>query len=134
MAQKGVRVTAPASTKTEPLPPEDLSAESLDEWERVVGLLRQRGVLDALDQAGLRDYITCWSRLLECEEDISTRGVLVIGERGIKIKNPACQIARVYRDSLLAWTKEFGFSVASRERLAMPREQARKTNKWDNVD
>jgi P27 family predicted phage terminase small subunit len=103
----------------EPRMPGDLSPDARKEWRRVTGLLRQRGVLDALDETALGDYITCWTRLRECEADIAARGVLVQGERGM-VKNPACQLARQYRDSLVTWCREFGLTPQARERVRMP--------------
>src|SRR5437763_1819200 len=102
----------------EPEMPKGLDADGRREWRRIIRLLRLRDVLDALDQVGLADYLVCWRRLRECEADIATRGVLVDGDRG-RVKNPAVQLARTYRDALLKWSREFGFTVASRTRLAM---------------
>jgi len=102
------------------MPPE-LSPEAEQEWRRVTGLLRERTALDALDETALIDYLTCWIRLRECEADVAARGVLVEGGGGRgKVKNPACQLARQYRDHLIAWCKEFGFTPSSRSRIELP--------------
>src|SRR5687767_14415903 len=105
-----------ATPRREPVMPVDLSPEAVGEWQRVTALLRSRGMLDEADRAALVDYVTCWARLVECERDIATRGVLVDGERG-KIKNPSCQLARQYRADLMKWSKEFGLTPSSRTRL-----------------
>jgi P27 family predicted phage terminase small subunit len=99
--------------------PSGLTSEGQEEWNWVTGLLRERGVLDSLDQVALQDYLTCWTRLLECERDIQRRGVLVDGDRG-KVKNPCCQLSRQYRDHLIAWSRELGLTALARERLTMP--------------
>ncbi len=109
----------PRGASEEPRSPEDLSPDCAAEWQRITGLLRERGALDALDQAAMRDYLLCWSRLHECERDISERGVLVKGDRG-PVKNPSCQLARQYRDHLMGWSKELGLTPASRQRIEMP--------------
>lgn len=114
----------------EPVAAEGLSKEAEAEWRRITGLLRKRRVLDALDQAALRDYVVCWQRLRECEDMVARDGVLIEGARGL-VKNPACQLARNYRDALLAWSKEFGLTVSSRQRLALPEE--RRPNKFDGL-
>ena len=101
--------------------PAGLSPDSEQEWRRVTGLLRERTMLDAMDETALTDYIICWVRLRECEADIAARGVLVEGGGGRgKVKNPACQLARQYREHLIAWCKEFGFTPSSRTRIDMP--------------
>jgi len=106
-------------TAAEPKMPRGLDVDARREWRRITGLLRDRDVLDALDETPLSDYIVCWQRLRECEADIGARGVLIAGERG-PVKNPACQLARQYRDHLIAWCKEFGCTPTSRTRMNMP--------------
>ncbi|MCU1327481.1 MAG: family phage terminase small subunit [Bryobacterales bacterium] len=113
-----------ASAPAEPQEPEGLSDASRAEWVRITGLLRDRGALDALDQAALRDYLLCWDRLRECEAEITKHGVMVEGINGRqRVKNPACQLARQYRDALVVWSREIGLTFASRTRLAMPEQK-----------
>jgi P27 family predicted phage terminase small subunit len=124
------RLQAQQQEAVEPEMPSGLSQAAQAEWERLTGLLRERGALDAIDQAALNDYLVCWQRLTEAEADIETRGLLVEGERG-PVKNPACQLARQYRAALTAWSKEFGLTPASR--LWLPQQPARSGEKheWD---
>ena len=70
--------------------------------------------------------MVCWERLRQCEQEISTYGVLVAGANGARVKNPAIQVARQYRDALFAWSKEIGLTFASRSRLSMPGSDAGK--------
>ena len=114
--------------------PAGLTEAARHEWRRVLALLREREVLDALDEPALVDYARCWMRLEEAEQDIARRGVLVKGERG-KVKNPSIQIARTYRDSLVRWCKELGFSPWARLKLATP--AAKKNDAadpWDELE
>ena len=113
---------------SEPCAPEGLNEAALAEWLRVTGLLRDRGALDGLDQAALHDYITCWSRLKECEDEIEANGLMVEGRAGERVKNPAATLARNYRTSLLAWCKEFGLTFSSRTRIGMPNREEEKLN------
>ncbi len=102
--------------KSEPVPPKSLSKEERAEWNRVTGLLKQRGLLDRLDQVALHDYLKCWSRLKECEAEVSRDGLTVRTERGM-VKNPACTLATQYRAALLAWSKELGLTIGARLRM-----------------
>lgn len=102
--------------KSEPVAPKMLSKEERDEWNRVTSLLKQRGLLDRLDQVALHDYLKCWTRLRECEAEVSRDGLTVRTERGV-VKNPACTLATQYRASLLAWSKELGLTIGSRLRM-----------------
>jgi len=72
------------------------------EWRRVVPILAASGTLGELARRGLQDYCLCVARLDEAEGDISERGLLVAGDRG-RVKNPACQMAREYREALQRW-------------------------------
>lgn len=101
-----------------PPPPSGLPKEAQAEWRRVSALLRGRGDLSELDQAGLADYCVCKVRLEQCEADISKRGVLIDGARG-PVKNPALQIARTYRAALAKWVDLFGLAPGPRGRLAV---------------
>ena len=122
------------TTDSEPCPPADLTPEARAEWDRITSLLRQRKCLDALDQAALHDYLLCWQRLQECEKDIAERGVLVKGYRGGPTKNPSLQAARTYREALLAWSRELGFTLGSRSRLAVPKPEQPKRNPFADLE
>lgn len=117
--------------QSEPRQPKGLSPEAAREWKRVTGLLRSRNALDGLDQTALHDYLVCWQRLTECEAEISKFGVMVAGanDRG-RVKNPAIQIARTYRDALVTWSREIGLTFASRTRLAIEEQKNPTENKF----
>jgi P27 family predicted phage terminase small subunit len=102
-----------------PDPPERLPAEALPEWRRVTKLLRERGDLSDLDQAGLADYCLCRLRLEQCEAQITAEGTLIQGQRGM-VKNPAIQIARQYRSAMAKWVELFGLASLSRQRISVP--------------
>jgi P27 family predicted phage terminase small subunit len=99
--------------------PAGLPAAAQREWKRVVPFLEKAGVVNGYDQAALADYCLCVHRLAECEADVTKRGVLVEGERG-KVKNPALQLAREYRNSIRQWCSEFGLTPSSRGRMNIP--------------
>ena len=123
-----------ALNTTEPvLPPPDLHLEALNEWRRIVKLLRDRGLLDGLDQIALRDFVTCWVRLEAAETDISKRGILLTTARGT-IKNPSLQIAEQYREFLLSWARELGFTPVSRKKLALPEARSKAGKKVASAD
>jgi P27 family predicted phage terminase small subunit len=124
---------SPVNT-TEPfLPPPGLHLEALSEWRRIVKLLRDRELLDGLDQIALRDFVTCWVRLEAAETDISKRGILLTSARGT-IKNPSLQIAEQYREFLLAWARELGFTPSSRKKLALAGARSNKRSRPEASD
>jgi len=82
-------------------------------------------------------FTITWSAgetLQDCEADIGARGKLVRTYRGSRAKNPSIQIARQYREHLLSWSKEFGFTIGSRSRLAVPEPARPKVNKFAELD
>lgn len=102
-----------------PSMPPGLPERAQQEWSRVVALLAARGDLSELDQAPLGDYCVCAVRLAELEADITKRGVLVKGQRGL-VKNPSVQISREYRTALARWADALGLTPASRNRMTLP--------------
>lgn len=119
----GKRAAAPVNhSPGMPPPPPGLPKDAQAEWLRVSGLLRNRGDLSELDQAGLADYCVCKVRLDQCEADISRRGVLIEGGRGL-VKNPSLQIARTYRAALVKWVDLFGMAPGPRGRIHAPKSE-----------
>jgi P27 family predicted phage terminase small subunit len=124
---------ASTSIKTEPVMPPGLSEDAEREWVRVTDHLRSRNALDGLDEAAIADYVTCWSRLRECEAVIEADGLLIDGDRG-KVKHPAVQLARTYRAALLSWAKELGLTFASRTRIGVFESEPEEDNPFLNLD
>lgn len=90
------------------------------EWRRVVPVLKRAAGLGAVDATILHDYCVCVARLDEAERDISTRGALVLGERGWQ-KNGYTTIAAQLRSQLARYIGELGLSPSARTRLAPPK-------------
>jgi P27 family predicted phage terminase small subunit len=124
---------AKTSSRTEPVMPAGLSQDAQAEWVRVTDHLRSRNALDGLDETAIGDYVTCWSRLRECEAAIDEDGLLIDGDRG-KVKHPAVQLARTYRTALLAWAKELGLTFASRTRIGVFEEEPEEENPFLALD
>lgn len=78
--------------------------------------MEKAGVVNGFDQTALADYCLCVQRLAESEAAVTTKGVLIQGERGM-VKNPALQLAREYRNSIRQWCAEFGLTPSSRGRM-----------------
>jgi len=85
-------------------------------WKDLVPVLDGIEILSSVDASALADFCVCLARLQQCEKDISERGILVDGERGM-VKNPSCQLARQYRVSVQAWASQFCMTPVARARL-----------------
>jgi P27 family predicted phage terminase small subunit len=114
--------------KNEPKPrpvrppcPRWLPVEAKRIWRALAPKLERVGLLTEADGPAFADMCLCLARLREAEEDISRRGLLVPGDRGM-VKNPACQLAREYRAALQKWAARFGLDPASRSTMDLARD------------
>jgi len=89
------------------------------EWRRVVPILTVSAGLGAVDLTVLTDYCVCVARIDQCERDLSTRGLLMEGERGWQ-KNGSTTIVGQYRQQLARYIGELGLSPSARGRLTPP--------------
>lgn len=91
------------------------------EWRRIVPVLRYSAGLAEVDVQVLTDYCICVARIDQCERDISTRGMLIEGERGWQ-KNGSTTVAGQYRQQLRSYIGELGLSPSARGRLTPPKD------------
>ncbi|MFE5332552.1 phage terminase small subunit P27 family [Embleya sp. NPDC056575] len=89
------------------------------EWRRVVPVLTLSAGLAAVDTQTVQDYCICVARIDQCERDLSTRGMVIQGERGW-MKNGSTTIAGQYRQQLARYIGELGLSPSARGRLTPP--------------
>jgi P27 family predicted phage terminase small subunit len=96
------------------------------EWQRVVPVLSQLGLLTALDAPVLTDYALCWGRLVQCERALAADGLLVevamLDKDGNPVRtsivrNPLSVTVKEYRAQLARYVAEFGLGPASRARI-----------------
>lgn len=90
------------------------------EWRRVVPVLRHTAGLAAVDANLLHDYCVCVARIDQCERELSTHGLLQLGERGWQ-KNGATTIVSQYRAQLKVYIRELGLSPSARTGFAPPK-------------
>ena len=90
------------------------------EWRRVVPVLKHSVGLAAVDASLLHDYCVCVARIDQCERELSTNGLLQLGERGWQ-KNGATTIVSQYRAQLKVYIRELGLSPSARTGMAPPK-------------
>jgi P27 family predicted phage terminase small subunit len=90
------------------------------EWRRIVPALKHSAGLAEVDTQLVHDYCVCVARIDQCERELSTGGLLQLGERGWQ-KNGATTIVGQYRTQLRAYIGELGLSPSARTRLAAPK-------------
>lgn len=90
------------------------------EWRRVVPVLKHTVGLAAVDANLLHDYCVCVARIDQCERELSTNGLLQLGERGWQ-KNGATTIVSQYRAQLKVYVRELGLSPSARTGMSPPK-------------
>ena len=98
--------------------PADLPEEARPYWRQLAPRLRSVGLLTPIDVVAFGDLCLCLARTAEAELDVSARGLLIQGERGL-VKNPAIQIGRDYRAQAMRLMARFGMTPSDRSGLAV---------------
>lgn len=102
-----------------PVPPSDLDAEALAEWQRIVPALNEKGLLAEVDRGVLAGYCRAWSNACLAQELLSI-GLLVDDKNGDVRKHPAWQMWREATALSAALAKELLITPNSRLRATMP--------------
>lgn len=114
--------TEPKVAVAAPTPPDWLSADARQEWDRIVPRLLAAGLLTHLDLAVLVGYVTAWSDICEATRTLQEYGSTYVTERGAIVLHPELRRVEKARQALRAFAAEFGLSPSARSRVgASPR-------------
>ncbi|MGR6999925.1 phage terminase small subunit P27 family [Yinghuangia aomiensis] len=86
-----------------PDPPEWLSPMALAEWERLMPILVDMGVMTLADGNALAFYAESYATYVAAVRELAESGPLVESYRGGMAKNPAAQVARDALEQLAKW-------------------------------
>lgn len=103
--------------------PPELSDAAKREWDRLVGELSKLHLLTNLDRAALAAYCGAYALWAEATESIHKFGAMVKSPSGYPIQSPYVSIANRQTEIMLRISSEFGFTPASRGRIATPRDE-----------
>jgi P27 family predicted phage terminase small subunit len=101
--------------------PPELSDAAKREWDRLVGELSKLRLITNLDRAALASYCCAYALWAEAVEAIQKYGSMVKSPNGYPIQSPYIAIANRQAEIMLRIASEFGFTPASRGRIATPR-------------
>jgi P27 family predicted phage terminase small subunit len=109
-----------------PLPPDFLTGDAREEWDRIAPGLHLFGLLTAMDVMPLAAYCVAfarWKTTLETFDKMAANdpvmhGLLVKGSEGQPRGNPLLQIAGEAARDMLRFASEFGFTPAARSRIS----------------
>ena len=109
----------------EPQPPEGvpdcpshLNAAAHDEWDRLVHVLHDMGVVTAVDRAALAAYCQCYGRWVEAEQKLQTTPMLLKTATGYVQQSPLLSIANKQLELMGRYMTELGLTPAARSRVA----------------
>lgn len=94
---------------------------ALDVWNRLAPDLVDKGVLTPWDVDAFAVWCDAVVRHREAVAEITQHGVMVIGQKGERVKNPAVQIARDYADTMTRIGARFGLTPSDRADLKIER-------------
>lgn len=103
--------------------PPELGPVAQGEWSRLVGELGALGMLTSLDRAALGAYCGAYALWAEATQNIQKFGTMVKSPSGYPIQSPYVAIANRQAEIMMRIASEFGFTPASRSRIALPRAQ-----------
>jgi P27 family predicted phage terminase small subunit len=113
--------------QTEPRPeavipdcPTELGEVARREWHRLAGELASLKLLTNLDRAALAAYCGSYALWAEATEAIQKYGSMIKSPSGYPVQSPYLAIANRQAEIMMRIASEFGFTPASRSRIATP--------------
>lgn len=100
--------------------PLELGPVARAEWDRLVGELAALRLLTNLDRAALAAYCGAYALWAESTTQIEKYGVMIKSPTGFPIQSPYLAIANRQAEIMMRIASEFGFTPASRSRIATP--------------
>jgi P27 family predicted phage terminase small subunit len=98
----------------------ELGPLAKQEWDRLVGELATLRLLTNLDRAALAAYCGAYALWAESTAQIQKYGAMIKSPTGVPIQSPYLAIANRQAEIMMRIASEFGFTPASRSRVATP--------------
>src|SRR4051812_31758105 len=105
--------------------PPELGPLAQQEWCRLVGELAVLRLLTNLDRAALAAYCGAYALWAESTAAIQKYGAMIKSPSGFPIQSPYLSIANRQAGIMMRIASEFGFTPASRSRIATPEKVSR---------
>ena len=109
-----------------PAPPRHLTADAVEEWNRVATELYNLGILSEIDRAALAAYAMAYGRWVQAERAIAkmaekdqlTGGLMIKTSNCNAIQNPLVGTANKAAADMMRYAAEFGMTPSARSRIA----------------
>ena len=100
--------------------PPELGPVARAEWDRLVVELAALRLLTNLDRAALAAYCGAYALWADATAHIEKYGAMIKSPQGFPIQSPYLAIANRQAEIMMRIASEFGFTPASRSRIAAP--------------
>ena len=103
-----------------PTPPDHLSPEALEEWNRISGELEALGLISQIDRAALSVYCQAYGRWVQCEKkltELGEKGMVETTPSGYKQQGTWLQISNRAVEQMKSFLVEFGMTPSARSRV-----------------
>jgi P27 family predicted phage terminase small subunit len=109
-----------------PAPPHHLTADAVEEWNRVATELFNLGILSEIDRAALAAYTQAYGRWVQAERAIAkmaekdqlTGGLMIKTSNGNAVQNPLVGTANKAAADMMRYAAEFGMTPSARSRIS----------------
>lgn len=121
--QRPLNTNEPMPPDGELLPPDYWATddpEARAEWDRIVPALVKMRLATMADRTALVGYCEQWSLYLRASALVRSEGLLIVGQKGNDVRNPAVQIARDALSMVKSFCTEFGLTPSARSRISIP--------------
>ena len=92
-------------------------------WKKKAKILNDAGILTAADEAGFQVMALTYNTIIEAERAIDREGIIIVGDKGGQVKNPAVSVLNAARQQFRLQCQEYGLTPNSRERLGLQFEE-----------
>jgi P27 family predicted phage terminase small subunit len=100
--------------------PPELGSVARTEWNRLVDELAALRMLTNLDRAALAAYCGAYALWAEATVQLEKYGAMIKSPTGFPIQSPYLSIVNRQAEIMMRIASEFGFTPASRSRIATP--------------
>lgn len=121
----------PQPQSVAPEKPMYLDDRASAEWDKIVPMLLELGLLTKIDGTTLANWCILHSQMQQAANILKRSQILVKGEKGNLVKNPAFYVLCECVDRLNRLAHEFGMTPSSRTRITL---EVSQTNKDPNAD
>jgi len=112
-------------TKGIPYCPRYLEAEARAEWNRIIPIMRNMGILSGSDRATIAAYCQAYGRWVKYSKIVQEKGELYQTKTGNVTTSPAMWILNKALDQMRRFAVELGLTPSARSRVVVAPEDTR---------